>query len=162
MVWSAVIITVLSLQTAAWIIFGDQNAGSDIQCQLTIKCHLIGLCVAQVLGSSPLVDSLYSIIKWFSGEIRIWKAFWIEMARKARVKCGSGSRGSSSHWLWPNDCAVQVWEMFNYFLLLHFGERIKKPSSSVTWMLMYIWGESIKWIKVAFHMPNLIPHMRTP
>lgn len=55
------------------------------------------LCGSGVGELLPLVDGLYSIIKLFSGEIWIWKAFRIEMARKARVKCGSGFCGSFSH-----------------------------------------------------------------
>lgn len=55
------------------------------------------VCDSGVGELLPLVDSLYSIIKWFSGEIQIWKSFQIEMARKAGVKCSAGSCGSASH-----------------------------------------------------------------
>jgi hypothetical protein len=45
-------ITASSLQTVAWIIFGDWNSSPDTQNHPAIKCYLIVLCVAQVLGSS--------------------------------------------------------------------------------------------------------------
>jgi len=51
---SAAIITILSLQTVVWVIFGDQNSGPATQCHPAIKCYLIVLSVAQVPRSSRL------------------------------------------------------------------------------------------------------------
>lgn len=123
------------------------------------------VCGSGVGELLPLADSLYSVIKWFSGEIWVWKAFRIGMTGKAWVKYHSGSRGRSSPWVLPNDYAAQVRKMFNYFCYCVLAKR--QRSCPAPWQGCWCifgrgeGGESIKWINIAFHIPNLIPHMRT-